>query len=282
MPTLSAIHVYPIKSVSGIAVDRWPVTAKGLLYDRKWMLVDGERRFLSQRRLAKMALIRTRMTGDGVILSAPGMTDILMPLTETDGETLSVEIWHDTCVAKTVSAELDRWFQDFLGIACRLVYHPDGEMRRVDPRYAAPSDQTAFSDGFPFLIVSEQAMTALNQVMELNMTLARFRPNLVIGDCAAFAEDYWRRIAIDGIGFRLPKPCSRCGIPAIDPATGNIGKEPLLTLSKRRQWQNKTYFGQNALHDRTGELCVGSAVTLLETGDAQPPLSWHDAGIDGH
>lgn len=273
MPTLSAINVYPIKSLAGISVNHWPVDNKGLRYDRKWMLIDDEHRFLSQRRLAKMALIRTRLQNQILFLSAPGMPDIDMPLIETKGKALTVEIWHDTCTAKTVSRELDQWFQDFLGIGCQLVYHPDDETRPVDPRYAAPSDQTGFSDGFPFLIVSEQAMASLNQAMGLDMTLARFRPNLVVGDCEAFAEDSWRRIVINDIGFRLPKPCSRCGIPAIDPETGQIGKEPLVTLSKLRQWQNKTYFGQNALHDCTGELRVGSDVAIVESGDAQPPLS---------
>ena len=97
--------------------------------------------------------------------------------------------------------------------------------------------------------------------------------HLVINDCDSYAEDSWREIRINEIDFRLPKPCSRCSVPAVNPDTGEIGKrEPLFTLAKLRQWQNKIYFGQNALHDGKGVLSVGSPVLICRTGENQPPL----------
>lgn len=270
MPVLQQILVFPIKSLAGFSVSRWPVTATGLAYDRQWMLIDNQQQFLSQRRLPRMALIKTRIEGEQLILSAPDQADIAIPLQLEGGDSVSVDIWDDHCQARTVSDTVDAWLGNFLQTDCRLVYHPPHSVRPVDPRFARVEDQTAFSDGFPFLIVSDASLQALNQAMQLNLSMTRFRPNLVIGNCEAYAEDRWRRIRIHGIDFRLPKPCSRCSVPTIDPETGAIGKEPLATLNRLRKHDNKVYFGQNALHDTTGELWVGDNVEILESGPAQP------------
>jgi uncharacterized protein YcbX len=108
--------------------------------------------------------------------------------------------------------------------------------------------------------------------MQMELTMNRFRPNLVISGCDSFAEDTWREITIGNIGFRLPKPCSRCSVPTIDPETGETGKEPLSTLNRLRKWQNKVYFGQNAIHNGCGVLSVGDSVQINLTGQKQPPL----------
>ena len=270
--TLSAITLYPVKSLAGISVNRWPVTKTGLQYDRKWMLIDQDRQFLSQRKLPQMALIKTALTDSHLILSAPGMESLELVLAPTDGEIIDSTIWHDQCDARRVSAEADQWLSHFLKQDCRLVYQPDEMIRPVDPDYGRDTDNVAFSDGFPFLIISENSLLSLNRDMELNLPMTRFRPNLVISGCPAYAEDSWREISIGGIDFRLPKPCSRCSVPNIDPNTAQSGKEPLTTLSRVRKWQNKVYFGQNALHNQCGLLTVGDTVQVNVTGAKQPPI----------
>jgi len=270
--TLSEIIIYPVKSLTGISVGTWPVITTGLLYDRKWMLIDTERQFLSQRKLPKMALIKTALTETHLILSASGMESLLIPLFQTDGEMVNSKVWHDQCDARSVSLEADQWLSHFLKIECRLVYQPDEMIRQVDQNYAYPTDNVAFSDGFPFLIISESSLASLNQEMQLNLSMSRFRPNLVISGCPGYAEDSWREISIGAIDFRLPKPCSRCSVPAIDPETAEMGKEPLTTLSRIRKWDNKIYFGQNALHNQRGLLTIGDAVKVKVMGAKQPPL----------
>ncbi|MDD2724053.1 MAG: MOSC domain-containing protein [Methylovulum sp.] len=269
---LSQITVYPVKSLAGINVPSWPVTATGLRYDRQWMLIDATGQFLSQRRLAAMALIKTALTDRHLILSAPGKTDLHLPVSPALGITVACTIWEDQCTARHVSTDADEWLSDFLQQECRLVYLPEDEIRTVDPDYAKASDQTAFSDGFPFLLVSENSLACLNEAMQLAMSMARFRPNLVVSGCAGYAEDSWREIRIGAIDFRLPKPCSRCSVPTVDPNTAQTGKEPLTTLNRTRKWQNKVYFGQNALHNQTGSLAVGDVVTVTRSGDKQPPI----------
>ncbi|WP_347986350.1 MOSC N-terminal beta barrel domain-containing protein [Methylomonas sp. AM2-LC] len=273
MPVLSQIHLYPVKSLAGFQVSTWPVDQNGLRYDRKWMLVDEQGDFLSQRRLPRMALISTQIKEQRLFLTAPGHSEYSVALETEDGEELTVQIWHDQCIAKTCDARLDNWLSDYLGTSCRLVYLPEHSIRRVDPNYALSSDQTAFSDGFPFLLVSEASLQALNNAMSLELDMIRFRPNLVVAECASYAEDSWRQIIINDIHFRLPKPCSRCSVPTIDPQTALSGKEPLTTLARLRKWQNKVYFGQNVLHDQQGVLSVGSLIEIVETGERQPPLA---------
>ena len=270
--TLSAITVYPVKSLAGISVTRWPVTKTGLQYDRKWMLVDNAGQFLSQRKLPNMALIKTALTSSHLLLSAAGMEDLSLPLTPADGDITNSTLWNDQYEARRVSLEADQWLSSFLNYDCRLVYQPDETTRKVDPDYGRQTDNVAFSDGFPFLIISENSLVSLNREMQLNLPMTRFRPNLVISGCPGYAEDNWREISIGSIDFRLPKPCSRCAIPTIDPETAQSGKEPLRTLNRIRKWQNNVYFGQNALHNQSGTLTVGDTVQVKVTGAKQPPI----------
>lgn len=269
---LSQIYLYPVKSLAGIGVNNWEVEKTGLKYDRKWMLIDNERQFLSQRRLPRMALIKTALVDDRLILSASGMDDLLLDLHPKMDEIIRCTIWHDEIDVITVSEEADQWLGSFLNADCRLVYQPDDSIRTVNRNYAEPTDITALSDGFPFLLLSENSLTDLNKAMQLNLPMIRFRPNLIISGCEAYAEDCWREISIGEIEFRLPKPCSRCSVPTIDPVTAETGKEPLTTLNRLRKWDNKVYFGQNALHNRCGKLSVGDKVEIIKTGYRQPPL----------
>lgn len=278
-PSLSALFVYPIKSLAGIQLDQSAVTKTGLKYDRKWMLIDEHQQFLSQRSLPKMALIKTQINNQELIISAPDMPPLSFPINPPEivtslgmADLLKVNIWRDSCTSLTVSNIANQWFSDFLQLTCRLVYQPEGNIRTVDQNYAQPGDQTSFSDGFPFLIISEASLKRLNQQMGLSLSMQRFRPNLVITACASYAEDSWRKISIGDISFRLTKPCSRCSIPLIDPETAVIGKEPLRTLARTRKWNNQVFFGQNALHDNEGILHIGDNLVTHEVGTPQPPL----------
>jgi len=272
MPVLSSIFIYPVKSLAGIKVSKWQVNEKGLLHDRKWMLIDSNHQFLSQRRLPKMALISTQLTETELILSTATSGNISLALSPQQGTDIISTIWKDQCLSKTISKEADQWLSDFLGIECKLVYQPDEVIRSVDPAYAKTSDKVNFSDGFPFLITSEASLESLNRAMVLQLPMQRFRPNLVISECKSYAEDSWRKITINDISFRLPKACSRCSVPTIDTETAVTNKEPLTTLNRLRKWNNKVFFGQNALHDNSGILSVNSEVLINSTGPNQPPL----------
>jgi len=272
---LQDIYIYPIKSCAGIRVNRWPVTQKGLMYDRQWMIIDQNGQFLSQRKLPQMALIQPTVLDQQLVLSAPEMEEIQFSIEKVDTSEVVIQanIWQDQCRVKPVSNELDQWLSEFLKINCRLVYQDQNDIHQVDQHYAKPQDQVYFSDGFPFLIISENSLADLISRMPYKISMLRFRPNLVISGSPSFAEDHWQEIEIGEISFRLPKPCSRCPIPNIDPKTGKSSKETIKTLNQYRRFNNQVYFGQNALHNVSGQLSIDDPVIILLTGDPQPPLT---------
>lgn len=260
---LGNLYRYPVKSCRGENLSSMSVVERGLAFDRHWMLVNEQGRFLSQRELPRMALITPTLTDSGLLLHAPGMFEL-----EVQPDSLAqieVQIWRDSCNAQLMSARADQWLRDFLGQPCRLVYLPGGQRRQVDQAYAGSEDQVGFADGFPFLLISRASLDDLNQRMGLSLPMTRFRPNLVIEGCDAYAEDKWKRIRIGQLEFRVVKPCSRCVIPTVNPETGEReGNEPLKTLMSYRKQGNNVYFGQNLLHDGQGKLEAGMAVEVLE------------------
>lgn len=266
--TLSGLFLYPVKSLRGLALETAEVDPRGLHLDRNWMLVDPDGRFLTQRQESRMTLIGCIPEGGGLRFSAPGMPALQIEAPPDGPEQIQVQVWNDRLPALTCEPKADAWFSSYLGRPVRLVAMPPDGVRRLDPDYGRPDDQTGFSDGFPFLLISQASLDDLNSRIGRTLPMQRFRPNLVVTGCSPYAEDRWRRIRIGGIEFRVVKPCSRCVIPSIDTATGERdGAEPLKTLSDYRRRGNKVYFGQNLIHDGIGRLGVGETVEVLEIAE---------------
>ena len=262
---LSGLYAYPIKSMGGITLEAWDVDGRGLRYDRRWMLVDEDGWFISQRELPRMALISVRIEPDRLVVNALQMPALELPLGPTTGKTVPARIWDDVVEASPVGEDADRWFGEFLDVRCRLVFLPEESVRPVDPDYGETGDQVGLADGFPFLLISEASLADLNARLEHPLPMNRFRPNLVVAGCEAFAEDGWRVVRIGPITFRVVKPCSRCAITTVDQESAATGKEPLRTLARFRRAGTKVLFGQNLIHDGTGTLCTGHPVEILQT-----------------
>ncbi len=265
-PTLSSIHIYPVKAAGGITLERWTIDAFGPRYDRRWMMVDEHGVFLSQRSDPSLALIRTELDGDRLVLHAPSHGPIELPL-EPDWSPGSAEVrvWNDTVVAESCGAAADRWLTSVLGRRVRLVRMPDDALRQVDLRFANPGERTSFTDAFPFLLIGSASLADLNARLEQPLPMNRFRPNLVIEGTLPFEEDEWLRIGIGNIEFRVAKPCARCVVTTTDQETGARGVEPLRTLATYRRRDGKVLFGQNLVHEGMGYIEVGTPVDVMET-----------------
>lgn len=262
--TLTDIHTYPVKSCRGIRGESARLTETGLADDRHWMLVRPNGRFVTQRELPRMALVRPSLAGGVLELTAPGMP----PLTISPGdrrERMQVVVWRDRCTAIDEGPRAADWLSAFLELPSRLVRMPDDEQRRVDPDYAGPNDQVGFADGFPFLLISRASLDDLNRRLSVPLPMNRFRPNIVVSGTDPFEEDRWKRIRVDGITFRVAKPCARCAITTTDQDTAERSHEPLRTLATFRHVAGRgVTFGQNLIHDRPGVLRVGAEVEVLE------------------
>lgn len=273
---LSALYIYPIKSLGGIAIDEAVVEPKGLRYDRRFMLVEPNGKFITQRSHPIMALIDVHIDGETLLVWHRHYPDDVLtlplegPMPDT-GETMAVSIWDSKDVpAKTVSAEADAWFSRVLAITCRLVYMPDSTHRPVDEQYARQDDPVSFADGYPYLLIGQASLDYLNQrvISETNpdpMEMARFRPNLVVSGSDPYEEDSWAEFQLGDLTFYGVKPCARCVLTTIDPATAQKGREPLRTLATYRQYTHKILFGQNVLPDpsASGVLRVGQPLNVV-------------------
>jgi hypothetical protein len=269
MPTLSSIHVYPLKSAAGLAMNEADVERRGLAGDRRWMLVDGEGTFLSQRSHPRLALIDVEATPGGLHLAAPDRPPIDVPRPDGSAERRTVSVWGDAVEAALASDAAHAWCADFLDVDVRLVHMPDASRRAVDAEYATRDDDVvSFADGYPLLLTTTASLADLNDRLDAPLPMDRFRPNVVVDGAEPWAEDAWRRVRIGGVAFRAVKPCGRCAVTTTDQQTAVRGKEPLKTLAtfRRGAETGKVYFGWNLIPETTGRLRAGDAVDVLERG----------------
>jgi uncharacterized protein YcbX len=259
MLTLSEIRIHPVKSLGGFTVPEARLTDRGLEHDRRWMLVDEQGAFVTQREVSALASLHTvaRPVGFRVTDTRDGAT-LDLPWGLDAGAHRGCSVWSDR--VRTILGDLawGAWFSVRLGRTVDLVYMPDATRRRTDGRYA--KGLTSLSDGFPYLVVSQASLDELNTRLATPVPMDRFRPNLVIAGGAAFQEDGWTDLVIGAARFQLVKPCARCVVVTTDQQSGARSKEPLQTLSTYRRQGNKVLFGMNAMGDSAGVVRVGDPV----------------------
>jgi uncharacterized protein len=275
---VSALFVYPVKSCRGIAVRRWELRRRGLRYDRRWMIVDGEGVFVTQRNQHRLALVDVTIEGDALRLGTPPAPPLFLPLSPPPGASRRrVRVWRDEVDAVDCGAEAAGWMSEWLGTPVSLVYMPDEVVRPLKPAYANPGDQVGFADGFPLLVASTSSLEDLNARIAGRaeneagpasaLSMRRFRPNIVVTGFPAWAEDDWGRIAVGDISLRIVAPCERCVITTLDPDSAARGVEPLRTLATFRKSRNDVLFAQNAVPETEGTVSVGDPVAVLESAE---------------
>lgn len=270
---ISRLFVYPIKSCAGVELQEAILTDTGLDLDRAWMVVDEQGKFVTQRELPRMALVRPQLKHHEVVLRAPGMLALHLAIDAVE-EPVKVRVWDDTVPAYDMGAVAAQWFSDFLGRRLRLV--------RFDPEYQRLSNKqwtggldaaNQFSDGYPLLVIGEGSLAQLNEKLQAAghgpVGIERFRPNIVLAGLDAHDEDRISTLRIDAdqeVRLKPVKPCPRCPIPNIDPATAQSDPVVTDTLQGYRRDERlggAVTFGMNAIVlqgiDQT--LRVGQRVT---------------------
>ena len=268
-PYLAEVLSYPVKSLGGGGHQRSRVHPWGVAQDRRWMVVDQAGRFMTQRECARMALLHAGVHGAMLMLTMRGTAPLLVA-TGAGGGTVEVTIWNERVEASDCGQQVAAWLSAALGVSCRLVHLARSDARPLRQDFAqGQAECVSLADGFPVLLVSRSSLDDLNARLAVPVPMARFRPNLVIAGPPAWAEDTWRRVRIGEVVFRVAKPCDRCIITTIDQQTGRQehGNEPLMTLGKfRRDVSGRIMFGQNLVPEICGDLRIGEAVEVLETG----------------
>jgi uncharacterized protein YcbX len=266
--TVAALHVYPVKGLKGVDVSEARATARGLEFDRRFMVVDREGNFVSQREYPKMATIWTDLAGDELLLSAPDAEEVSVPLIPTGPATKRVRVWKSVVDASPVSEAADRFLSGYLGMDCRLVYMPDTTRRLSNPQYAGPEKLVSFADGYAYLVIGTASLTDLNRRMgergQPPLPMNRFRPSIVVSGSEAYAEDSWGEFRVGSARLAGVKPCGRCQVTTTDQSTGEVqGPEPLATLSTYRDSAEfGVMFGMNCVMLEAGSIRVGDPVTI--------------------
>ncbi len=270
---LSGLFLYPVKSLRGFAVASAEVDGLGLNGDRRFLVTDETGKFLTQRTLPKMAQIETALDATTLTLRAPGSGSRRIARASDPRAALrTVSVWKsEGLLAEDCGDDAATFLSEFLGARCRLVRIGEKFSRPVLKRAAHPRDRFTFADGAPLLAISEASLADLNDRIiahgEDAVPMSRFRPNLVVAGCAAYAEDTWPRFRIGDVTLRAAGQSSRCIVTTTDQFTGERGKEPLRTLATyRRDATDPTdvNFGQNLIHEtKACAVRVGDAVEIL-------------------
>jgi uncharacterized protein len=250
--TLTALNIYPIKGCAGTALTESAALEAGLAHDRGYMVVDAASgRFITQRTLPAMALIRPALTAQGLRLSRTGQADLDVDASRAT-QTRRVTVWRDTLDALDCGDEAAAWLTAALDRAAqplRLVkFAPQARrLRSIEGR-----DPVAyqFADGYPLLVIGQASLDDLNARIAQRglppVPMNRFRPNVVISGLEAWEEDHVDTLQFGSVELKLVAPCSRCEVPNVEQTTGESMIEPMRTLASFR-----------ALASQHGEVCVG-------------------------
>lgn len=253
----------------------------GAVGDRRWMLVDMDGRYISQREIPRLAHIQALLpTVDGSVLhdgplhlSITGKGDCAITVQRNDDSThTKVSIWNDSLEVADAGDYAAEWCSDAIGKACRLVHCTKQSFRPLAAKYSGPLPHegrfVSVTDGAPLLILGQGSLNELNRRFMLNglptLGIERFRPNILISNTLPHEEDTWLRIRISDNEIGVGSPCPRCVITTIDQSTLDKSVEPLRMLSSYRRQKGGVMFGMNATHLQKGEIHVGDLVTVLE------------------
>ncbi|MFS7904815.1 putative molybdenum cofactor sulfurtransferase [Helianthus anomalus] len=287
---VKSIFIYPIKSCRGISLSEAPLSSTGFRWDRQWVVVNSKGRACTQRVDPKLALVEVELPQDAfavgwkpnkgsyLVIRAPGMDELKVSLCRPSQICEGVSVWEWSGSALDEGDEASKWFTNYLGKPSRLVrFNEESQTRRVDPNYAS-GFRVMFSDGYPFLVVSQESLDSLNERLQEPVPINRFRPNILVDGCGPFSEDLWKEIKIDNLTFHGVKLCSRCKIPTINQENAVAASEPTETLVKFRsgkvlrpgqKGQGMVFFGHNMvchnLHEGNGKMIkVGDPVFVIK------------------
>ena len=266
---LASVHIYPLKGCRAVDLDEAVVEPWGLAGDRRWLLVDADGQFITQREHPALArLVVTYGPGADITVSSSGYPALRVAAPRERAELLKVTVWRSTVLAAAAGPEADAWFAAYLGQPVRLVWLDDPTRRAVNPEYGLDGDVVSFADGYPLLLTTAGSLDQLGQWLtdagDQPVPMNRFRPNVVVSGYEPWAEDRWRRIRIGAVSFRVAKPCARCVVTTTDQTTGERGRQPLRMLARHRRFGKNLVFGQNLIPDSPGLIRVGDPTEITE------------------
>lgn len=266
MAHITQIWIYPIKSCQGISLTHSSIDERGLTWDRRWVLVDAQGVFLTQRSTRVLGEFLPEIAEGGFwVTHQPSQEKCWLPLMPQTTEEKEIHIWDDAVRCIRVDHALDRWFSEKMQQEVSLFFQPDDAVRPIEFEYqVSGNEHTSLSDGYPILVLSEASVEKISQEAGSLMHVLRFRPNIVLGGMEAFEEDHLGAFRVGSTVLKSVKPCARCVLTTVDPLTLLTGPEPLKSLARYRKQGQKIWVGQNTLVHEIGSIQLNDVVISLK------------------
>ncbi|XP_004685299.1 PREDICTED: mitochondrial amidoxime reducing component 2 [Condylura cristata] len=280
--TVAQICIYPIKSCKGVPVSSAECTHLGLrsghMCDRFWLVIKEDGHMVTARQEPRLVLVSITAKDDHLILSAPGMDQLVLPSKLPPSNVLhDCRLFGHDIQGRDCGDKAAQWFTNFLKTeAFRLVQfekNMKGRPSREILTDFVQNYQVAYPDCSPVMILSEASLADLNTRLEKKVKMENFRPNIVVTGCDAFEEDTWDELLIGSVEMKKILSCPRCIMTTVDPDTGVIDrKEPLETLksyrlcdplcdpSEKSVYKSSPLFGMYYSVEKIGNLKVGDPV----------------------
>lgn len=267
---VTGLYIYPIKSLGPLSLQKTAIDAKGLVNDRRFMLIDGEGKFISQRTLPSLIRFHLSFLSNGGVEILDKVSHLRKNLNFNPevGDLIDVQIWEDQVRARLVLEDFSDFFSDLLEMPVRLVQLDDDSPRIIKEKYqTSQSKESSFADSLPILLCSDASISDLAQKVGA-FNFMRFRPNIIVNGNVAFEEDTWEEIKMGNVQLFGAKPCARCQLVNVNPKTGVVSKEILKGLSEYRNFGGKVYFGQQFVPMALGDINVGDLISIQKHKNA--------------
>lgn len=266
---IAELNIFPIKALGKLALEQALVgpngisTADGHFHDRMAMLVypkEGEHdgtpythmRY-SQRENGDLVLLRPEITVDGLRYRVRDSVEDLViepgDLAPREGERVMMKMGDKGNVHSGIleNGRITDWIRKALRVEQVSLLIPDREFSRVVDGAGRTEEEsgTLYSDGGQLLVANRATLDWMNESMAAKygvdfapMEMDAFRPNIVLEDLPANAEDVIARLRIFGDHppeMRFALLCVRCPVTKVMQGSGEKRKkEPLAWLAKNR------------------------------------------------
>ncbi len=275
---VTGLNIHPLKSGRAIAQTSVSIQHDGLAGDRRFMLVDPDGKFITQRELQLLAQVEATHVTGGVHLKMGTRT---VTVSFDPARRLDVRVWDSNVNAAVSEDHANATLSDWFGRPVKLVYMDDRAMRAVGEEWAGKAAPVGFADGFPVLITTTASLADLNVTLiakgQEPVGMDRFRTNILIDNDEPWEEDFWESVEIGGITFDLVKPCARCIMTTQDQVSGErVGGNPIQGLAEKRMSADRrvpgVLFGWNAVPRSEGTVNLGDGMRIVKAREDRWPM----------
>ncbi|MBP1860687.1 MOSC domain-containing protein [Rhizobium herbae] len=275
---VTGLNIHPLKSGRAIAQTSVSIQRDGLVGDRRFMVVDPDGKFITQRELQVLARVEAKHVTGGVHLKMGTRT---VTVSFDPERRLDVRVWDSEVNAAVSDDSASTTLSDWFGRPVKLVHMDDHARRAVSIQWAGEAAPVGFADGFPVLITTTASLADLNVTLvskgQEPVGMDRFRTNILIDNDDPWEEDFWESVEIGGITFDLVKPCARCIMTTQDQVSGErIGGNPIQGLAEKRMSADRrvpgVLFGWNAVPRGDGTIKLGEEMRVVKAREERWPM----------